>query len=89
MHGICICIVHQCCERVLLYLNHVADEEDDRESGIQVSDVEEMELGGEGNTPVDGQVPKGLPGMASSGRRGRTFSTGMTLCVNTNRASFM
>ena len=48
-----------------------------------------MELGGEGNTPVDGQVPKGLPGMASSGRRGRTFSTGMTLCVNTNRASAM
>ena len=59
------------------YLTHIVDEEDDRESGIHVSDVEEMELGVvEGNTPVDGQIPKGLPGMASSGRRGRTFSTG-------------
>ena len=42
-----------------------------------MSDVEEMELGVvEGNTPVDGHIPKGLPGMASSGRRERTFSTG-------------
>ena len=39
--------------------------------------MEEMELGVvEGSTPVDGQIPKGLPGMASSGQRGRTFSTG-------------
>ena len=59
-----------------MYLNHVVDEEDDRESGIHVSDMEVMELGVEGNTPVDGQIPKGLPGMASSGRRERTFSTG-------------
>ena len=55
----------------------VADDDEDKESGIHVSDVEEMEIGVvEGNTPVEGQIPKGLPGMASSGRRGRTFSTG-------------
>ena len=61
----------------MFQLHHTADEDDDRESGIHVSDVEEMELGGgEGNTPDDGQMPKGLPGMASSGRRGRAFSTG-------------
>ena len=42
-----------------------------------------MEVGVvEGNTPVDGQIPKGLPGMASSGRRGRTFSTGKELILS-------
>ena len=61
---------------VVLYYVVIADEDDDKESGIHVSDVEEMEFGGEGSTPVDAQVPKELPGMASSGRRGRTFSTG-------------
>lgn len=64
--------VLDCCT----YLNYIVDEEDDRESGVHVSDMEVMELGVEGNTPVDGQIPKGLSGMASSGRRGRTFSTG-------------
>jgi len=59
-----------------VYLNHIVDEEDDRESGIHISDMEVMEFGAEVNTPVDGQIPKGLPGMASSGRRERTFSTG-------------
>ena len=66
-----------------MYFADVADDEDDKESGIHVSDVEEMELGGEGNTPVDGQVPKGLPGMASCGRRGRTFSTGKKVYAHT------
>jgi len=35
-----------------------------------------MEVGAESITPGEGLVAKGLSGMASCGRRGRTFSTG-------------
>ena len=58
------------------FINFLTDEEDDKESGIHVSDTEEMEVGADPITPGDGLVAKGLSGMASCGRRGRTFSTG-------------
>ena len=57
-------------------MNILTDEEEDKESGIHVSDTEEMDVGTEAITPGEGLVAKGLSGMASSGRRGRTFSTG-------------
>jgi len=52
-----------------------------------------MEVGAEAITPGDGLVAKGLSGMASCGRRERTFSTGekykYAYCLTTSWLMFV